>query len=73
MAPKCKSSDAGDSDIFLLCLIYKLSHKDVCIGKNIAHIGFGTIHDFRYPLEGGVVLDKGRLLYFIKSTFPARH
>ena len=25
MAPKCKTNDAGNSDILLLCLVYKLN------------------------------------------------
>ena len=50
MAPNRKSSDVSNSDILLLCLIYKLNFtivRYVCTGKPI---GFSTIHGFKYPL-----------------------
>ena len=31
MAPECKTSDAGNSDILLLCLIYKLNFIDIYV------------------------------------------
>ena len=33
MVPQSKISDAGNLDILLLCLIYELYHRYVCIGK----------------------------------------
>ena len=53
MVPKHGNSDASNSDIFLLCLVLKLCHNYVCIGKNIAYIGFGTVHDLRQPGRRG--------------------
>ena len=52
MAPKCKTSDTGNSDM------PKRNHKVlplteiyVCIGKNIVYIGFSTVW-FQAPTGG---------------------
>ena len=51
-----------------MCLIYKLTLLQVCIyiGKNLAHIGFGTICSFRHPLGSWNVSPsvKGGVLQF---------
>ena len=49
MAPKHRSSDAGNLNILLLCLIYKLNFIVCMYRKNIVYIGFSTICDFRHP------------------------
>lgn len=54
MAPKCKSSDAGNSD-----LPKRGSNSTIgyaCIGKNIAYVGLGTSSSVRRPLG---VMDLG--------------
>lgn len=53
MPPKLKSSDAGHSDMTKRShkLLLLSERKGVCVGKNIVHVGFGTIYGFRHPLE----------------------
>ena len=49
MAPKHKSSDAGNLDILLLGLIYKFLSQ-VYMYRKIVNIAFGTTCNFGQPL-----------------------